>query len=394
MKKVGIVSCYFQKNYGSQLQALATQMALDKLGIDNETINISGFNKEIKKAKTVYFMKAAIFDGLLLTKLGMFKNVIRRKIDKGDYSRLSAVRSRKFKEFSSKKYRLSEKYQSKKELSQKSINYSSVLVGSDQLWLPANIAGDYYTLNWVAENVNTISYATSFGQSELPKDIVKKANVFLNKIKHIGVREYSGQKLVEKISRRRVPVVCDPTLLFTGEEWLENIDITPKYNEKYILCYFLGNNKEDRYFALRLKKKTGCKIIALVHLDEYVKFDEEYADYKPFDIDPFDFLNLVKNAEYVCTDSFHCTVFSLLFKKVFFTFKRYRKSGKNSTNSRLDTLLGVVSMKNRLFNGNESINESILNVDFSGVDNKLADFRKQSYVYLNKAVNDVENTDL
>ena len=394
MKKIGIVSCYFQKNYGSQLQALATQMALDKLGIDNETIDISGFNGEIKKAKTAYFMKAAIFDGLLLTKFGMFKNVIRRKLDKGDYAKLSAERSAKFEKFSEEKYRLSERYQSKKELSEKSVKYSSVLVGSDQLWLPANIMGDYYTLNWTADGVNTIAYATSFGQSELPKDIEKKAEVFLKRIKHIGVREQSGQKLVGKISGRKVPVVCDPTLLFTGDEWLENIDELPKYNEKYILCYFLGNNTEDRNFALRLKEQTGCKIVALVHLDEYVKFDEKYADYKPYNVDPFDFLNLIKNAEYVCTDSFHCTVFSLLFKKVFFTFRRYRKSGKNSTNSRLDTLLGVVSMENRLFTGNESISESKLNVDFSEVDDKLETFRKQSYEYLIKAVNDVENTDL
>ena len=78
-------------------------------------------------------------------------------------------------------------------------------------------------------------------------------------------------------------------------------------------------------------------IIALTHLDEFVKSDEGYADETPYDIDPADFLNLIRNAEYVCTDSFHCSVFSILYKRQFFTFRRYNRNTKQSTNSRLDT---------------------------------------------------------
>ena len=76
MKKTAIVSCYFQHNYGSMLQAYATQMALDKLGYENETIDISGFNGEIKKAKLLYFAKASLTSDILLSKLGMAKNVL------------------------------------------------------------------------------------------------------------------------------------------------------------------------------------------------------------------------------------------------------------------------------------------------------------------------------
>lgn len=100
-------------------------------------------------------------------------------------------------------------------------NYSAVLVGSNQLWLPGNIAADYYTLNFVPTTVNSIAYTTSFGQSSLPKDSARKASIFLKKIKHIGVREESGQKLVKELAGRDVPVVCDPTLLFTGDEWMK-----------------------------------------------------------------------------------------------------------------------------------------------------------------------------
>ena len=197
MKKTAIVSCYFQHNYGSMLQAYATQMALDKLGYENETIDILGFNGEIKKAKLLYFAKASLTSDILLSKLGMARNVLIKKFSNNQYAQLSKVRAEKFDEFSRKQFRLSPKYDSKAELGRKcKDNYSSVLVGSDQLWLPGNIAADYYTLNFVPETVNSIAYATSFGQSSLPKDSTKKAEVFLKKIKHIGVREESGQKLV------------------------------------------------------------------------------------------------------------------------------------------------------------------------------------------------------
>mgnify|MGYP000709249250 CR=1 FL=1 len=81
MKKTAIVSCYFQHNYGSMLQAYATQMALDKLGYENETIDISGFNGEIKKAKLLYFAKASLTSDILLSKLGMARNLLKKSIN-------------------------------------------------------------------------------------------------------------------------------------------------------------------------------------------------------------------------------------------------------------------------------------------------------------------------
>lgn len=396
MKKVGIVSCYFQHNYGSMLQAYATQMALDKLEYENETINISGFNTEIKVAKLKYFAKASLTSDILLSKIGMAKNVLIKKFYRNDYSKLSKVRSQKFDAFSYNNFRLSKKYNSKAQLGLEcSDNYSSVLVGSDQLWLPGNIAADYYTLNFVPKSVNSIAYSTSFGQSTLPKDSEKKAKVFLKKIKHIGVREESGQKLVKEIANRDVPVVCDPTLLFTGDEWMKIQKTDPIIEGKYIFCYFLGNNPPHREFAKNLKLATGCKIVALVHLDEFVKSDENYADETPYDIDPADFLNLIRNAEYVCTDSFHCTVFSILYKKTFFTFRRYNRNTKQSTNSRLDTLFNMSGITGRLLTGEENISECLkLNTDFESVFEKLDIIRKTSYKYLITALKDEGSTDL
>lgn len=396
MKKIAVVSCYFQNNYGSMLQAYATQEVLDKLGYDNETIDISGFNKIIEKRKMLYFAKASLTSDILLSKIGMAKNVIRKKIIKDDYCRKSAQRRKKFSEFSKKNFRLSCKYNSFDELTRACAeNYSAVLVGSDQLWLPGNIAADYYTLNFVPDTVNTIAYSTSFGQSELPKDSARKARVFLKKIKHIGVREESGKKLVKELTGRDVPVVCDPTLLFTGEDWMKLQQEKPIFDEPYILCYFLGKNPPHRNFAKRLKEETGLKIVALVHLDEYVKSDNDYADYMPYDIDPADFLNLVRNASYVCTDSFHCTVFSMLYKRNFFAFRRFSRKTKSSTNSRLDTLFHLAGIEGRILEGTENIHDCLaLKINYDKVDSNLKKIRESSYEYLQNAINDEGSTDL
>lgn len=396
MKEVAVVSCYFQHNYGSMLQAYATQMVLDKLGYNNETIDISGFNREIKKAKLLYFAKASLTSDILLSKIGMAKNVLIKKFGHNQYTEQTKVRDVKFETFKKMHFRLSEKYASKEELGEKCEGeYSAVLVGSDQLWLPGNIAADYYTLNFVPESVNSIAYATSFGQSSLPKDSAQKAAIFLKRIKHIGVREESGQKLIKTLSGRDVPVVCDPTLLFTGEEWMNIQEQDPLVKGKYILCYYLGNNPPQREFAKRLKVATGCKIVALVHLDEFVKSDEGYADETPYDIDPADFLNLIRNAEYVCTDSFHCSVFSILYKRQFFTFHRYIRNTKQSTNSRFDTLFKMVSITGRLLTGDEDIDQCLkIDTDFVTALEKLTAVREASYEYLREALQNEGSTDL
>lgn len=243
--------------------------------------------------------------------------------------------------------------------------------------------------------MNTIAYATSFGQSSIPNDSARKATIFLKKIRHIGVREESGQKLVKKLAGRDVPVVCDPTLLFTGEEWLGIQQEEPIVKGKYILCYFLGNNPPHRKFAKRLKEATGCKIIALTHLDEFIKSVKATQMKRPTILIRADFLNLIRNAEYVCTDSFHCSVFSILYKRQFFTFRRYNRNTKQSTNSRLDTLFHMAGITGRLLTGEENIADCLkIETDFESVHKKLEGIRQKSYEYLLAALKDEGSTDL
>lgn len=384
-KKVGIVSCYFKQNYGSMLQAYATQKILDDLGISNETINLEKLDKEISKGKRKYYLSQILNVSFMKAKIGMVKLKLYCKFANGELGKNIKIRNKKFKEFE-KMFHLSQSYDTMKNICEEG-KYTDILVGSDQLWLPVNIVADYYTLNFVPQEVNKISFATSFGVSQIPEKYKEQYQKFLNRIENLSVREDAGVKLVKNLTNREARLVCDPTLLFNQEEWMSIQQEERLIKEKYIFCYFLGKTIEYRKFAERIKEKTGYKIVSLNHLDEYVKYSDKFADEAPFDIGPSDFLNLIRNAEFVCTDSFHGTVFSLINHKKFFVFRRYKNKSKVSTNSRLDSLLKIVDLSDRMLEGDEEVTALIeKEIDYEVVSKKLEDFREESKAFLRGAL--------
>lgn len=386
MKRVGIVSCYFKNNYGSMLQAYATKKILDNNNIPNETINIDG-NIDFKKGKRKYYLSQIFNFNFIASKFGMIKMKIDTKLNRTLGKNVS-IRNKKYEEFR-KQFNLSRSSNTYNDLTKLAKErYSDIVLGSDQLWLPVNVVADYYTLNWVPEDINKISYSTSFGVSNIPQKYNNLYKNFLKRINHLSVREETGIKIIKDIANLDAKLVCDPTILLTKEEWDEVATKERIIEDKYILCYFLGKNIEHRKFAERLKAKTGYKIVSLNHADEYVKYSDKFADITPYDIGPSEWINLVKNAEIVCTDSFHGTVFSLIYNKVFFDFRRYSSRSKASTNSRLDSLLKIVEVSNeRILTGGEDV-EKVLNynIDFEKVNKNLDNFRNESKEWLLKSI--------
>ena len=390
MKKVALVTCYFHPNYGSMLQAYATQKILDDWNIPCENICIDGLKKEIDGSKTRFYLKQ-IWNPQILT--GTVLRIARKKVCKVLYGKTFGkdldIRQEKFKEFEHSNFRISRRYTSKRELTEACGEYSAVLVGSDQLWLPSNIDADYYTLNWVPDEVNKISYATSFGTSFIPGNLQKKTRDFLRRFQYLSTREQSGVQMIREYAGLEAKLVCDPTLLFTAEDWMCIQKEEAVVEGDYILCYFLGNNTSDRAFAMRLREKTGYKIVALLHLDEYIKSDCTYADEIPFDIGPGELINLIRHARYIVTDSFHGTVFSILNRKIFFTSRRIKKEGILCTNNRLDSLFESLGITGRLISGDEDIEECLARkLDYDRIHEKLEPFREESKAYLRQAIED------
>lgn len=384
MGKIALVTCYFHPNYGSMLQAYATQKILDDWEIPCENICIDGIQKELDKAKTKFYLHE-ITDPQVLrgTVWRIGKKKLQRLLHKKTFGQQMAVRADKFKQFQQTHFRLSPPYPTRQALTEACTNYSTVLVGSDQLWLPSNIVADYYTLNWVPDQVNKISYATSFGTSFLPEQIQPLAKHFLRRFQALSVRETTGVKMIREYTGLEAQLVCDPTLLFTAEDWMCIQQKEQFIQGDYILCYFLGNNTADRQFAQRLREKTGYKIVALLHLDEHIATDIGYADETPFDVGPGELLNLIRYARYIVTDSFHGSVFSILNRKTFFTSRRIKKEGLLCTNNRLDSLFETLGVQGRLIRGNEDIEECLSRpLYYDVVHDNLAKLRERSKQFL------------
>lgn len=376
-KKIALVTCYFQPNYGSQLQAYATQLLFDKMEVPNETICIEGLRGEINKAKCRYFLSRIWDVNTVKDKFATVKKIWALKTKGEEFRAGMAERKRMFDDFARTMFHVSKVYNSKAELGKAAHGYSAFVVGSDQLWLPSNIEADYYTLNFVPNDVPKIALATSFGISRLPRRQARKAEQFLKRLDFCSVREQSGQHIVKELTGRDVPVVCDPTILFTAEDWADIAKPERFVDEPYLFCYFLGNNPCQREFVKRFREKTGCKIVQLQHCDEYIKTDVGFPDIAPYSVGPKEFIRLIRDAEYVFTDSFHCSVFSMLHAKRFFTFRRYSSDSIVSTNGRLYSLLSLAGLEDRLLTGNEDVAECMkMRIDYASVHKKLAELRQ------------------
>ena len=383
--KVALAINYDYHDYGGMLQAFATQRFLEKQGIDSDAINFDNVKRDISRRKWKYFLSNMMDISIVKEKSRLIEKKIRQKTN----ARLTAQmaeRDNAFDKFCKSHFKVSRPFASWNDMAKASKKeYDAVIVGSDQLWLPSNVMADYYTLNWVPDKVKKIAYATSFGIGNIPQKYKEMYRQYLTRIDYLSARETSGQEIISELTDRSVPLVNDPALLLDANGWDEVIKEKPIINDKYIFCYFMGDNPEQRDFVKRLAKEKGLKIVALLHLDQFIETDEHYADYTPWDISPDDFVNLVKYAEYVCTDSFHGTVFSIIYSRNFFTFKRFNKKASLSTNTRITSLLTRVGLMDRLV---ENVEERPDNInDWRKIQECVSDFRNASGSWLIESIN-------
>ena len=383
--KVALAINYDYHDYGGMLQAYATQRFLEKQGIDSDAINFDNVKGDISRRKWKYFLSNMMDISIVKEKSRLIEKKIRQKTNARLKAQM-AERDNAFDKFCTSHFKVSRPFASWEDMAKASqMEYDAVIVGSDQLWLPSNVMADYYTLNWVPEKVKKIAYATSFGIGNIPQKYKEMYRQYLTRIEYLSARETSGQEIISELTDRSVPLVNDPALLLDARGWDEVIKDKPIINDKYIFCYFMGDNPEQREFVKRLAKEKGLKIVALLHLDQFIETDEHYADYTPWDISPADFVNLVKYAEYVCTDSFHGTVFSIIYSRNFFTFKRFNKKASLSTNTRITSLLTRVGLMYRLV---ENVEERPDNInDWRKIQECVSDFRNASGSWLIESIN-------
>lgn len=355
--KIGIITITNGENYGNRLQNYAVQYVLESLGCEVETIKNTTKQRKISKIKDKLNIIAPIYNVTGIKKIQLLNRLLR------------AYRFNKF----TKKYIHKSKFIINKNLIPVDIenSYDYFVCGSDQIWNPKfyfNSEIDFLTF---ARPEQRIAYAPSFGIDEIPKEKVDEYKKLINGIRCLSVREKSGAKIIKTLTGRKVEVLIDPTLMLTKKEWLK-ISSKPKINlnERYILIYFLGVlDEETKENIKNISKEKGLKTINLLDVS-----NKESSFFNPEE-----FIYLINNAELMCTDSFHGVAFSILMNTNFLVFSR--KGISYSMNSRMENILELFNMKNRIY-GKCKDKESFFNMNFSKVEEVLDKEREKALEYL------------
>lgn len=245
--------------------------------------------------------------------------------------------------------------------------FDKYVIGSDQVWNPTfsfNSDLDYLP---EVESKKKMSYAASFGVSQIPEGDAGRIADLLRAIPHISVRENAGAAIVKSLADREVPVVLDPTLLLDVEEW-KKVSNRPRFidvSDKYIVKYMLGSD-------------VNADIVSDFAAENKYRVIDVFD--KKLKIGPSEFVWLIANCEMVCTDSFHASVFALLHHRPFAIFERV--SSDKDMSSRFDTLCSLFDVEaNRASSAGFSMRDSF-KTDWSAFEKRLSDLRRMSNEWL------------
>lgn len=344
---IGVFTFNDGTNYGATYQMYALQQVLKRY---DERVEVVNYQHEKKKNKI--------------------------NIRKIIFLPIKLIKEYKFKKFRKKYIKFSKTKYDTNLVKQNPPMYDVYITGSDQVWNPRTMSEDIrdvYFLHIGDEKIRRISYAPSIGVQTLEKkdeDYIRKK---LERLDYISIREETGKELIKDLTSKNVEVTLDPTLLLKKEDWMkiERNSNIPK--EKYIFVYTIEPSEKVIDMINYIAQNRNMKI---VHTGFLKKYQNEIR--KPF-VGPNEFLSLVHNADLVLTNSFHGTVFSLIYQKDFFAFPR------GEMNSRIKNLLEKVDLKNRFIEDIKDI-DNCSEIDYNKVLKCLNFQRSKSIKYIEKAL--------
>ena len=354
MKKIGILTFQYpeNRNFGAILQSYAHLTLIKKINKHAEIINYIPND---------------------------YKNIsLKIKL-------LTRLESKWFKEFSDKFLKVS----NFENLETENQNYDVFIVGSDQVWRTKWLQEKvkHYFFDFVDNNKRKIAYAASFGVDfwEGDKKLTEKIKSLIKRFNSISVREESGIDICKEIfGIDNAVCVLDPTLMISKEDYqpiLDDWQDKSHLNKKYIAHMLLDDDEKLRNESQNIANYLKAEINYIKGKYKKILWKNYFAYNKVSQ-----WLTYLKDAELVITDSFHCTVFSLIFHKKFVVVANPERG-----TARLETLLGKVGLGERFFTNIEDVMKSgILDkeIDYNEVDKKLEVHRKYSMEFLEKALED------
>lgn len=384
MKKVGIITIVKVNNYGAELQALATQKAVENLGYYAEIIDYPFYknarHKSTKRSKPLFSMplKKRVAEWLY-PRIYKWQQKLRK-------NEIAERRAARFAEFHKANTIFSREYRTAESLQCADMDYDVYIVGSDQVWNPNNYTSlDPYFLKFAPKDKIRMSYASSIGVSQLPERTKHYYSEALRGLDAVSVREENAVKLVKDISGVEAQWVLDPTLLLPGTEWLKIGKKVENVPRRYVLLYEITPSLYLKRLALKVAGDLKIRVVRICREAVRQESDDEIVNI--MDAGPAEFIWLLGNAEMVLTNSFHGTAFSINMQRNFYTVAPARKQN----NSRQKSLLKLVGLEDRLI-----IEEAPMpgiegyDINFEKVNTLLEVARNRSMNYLRFAIDGKE----
>ncbi len=370
MKKVILITRHAIPNYGSILQAFASVQLLIEKGYDVKILDYVPID-EIPRRLYIPMLKGSRF--------------AQHKVLKYAYITLRMpdfwVMGSKFRRFQKDLLPLTKTFHHNNDLREETFNADIYITGSDQVWGPIAL-NEYdasYFLDFLPKESKRLAFSASFGNTKFSEIALAEYKKMLSLYDQIMVREKSAIGLLESLGIHGVNQVLDPTLMFNKSFWETKITTIPR-NDKYVLVYQVHDNKKMELYAKQLSKKLGFRLVRLSNSFAHILRGGKF-EYLP---EPGRFLNLFRNAEYVVTNSFHATVFSLIFERPFSIIH----SGE--TNTRINSLLNLVRLEGRQIKDFEDFSQITKQIDFDPVRQTLEQERINSNIVIDNCLSRIE----
>lgn len=366
--KTSVITLHTVKNYGSVLQTYATQKEFEQAGSLVEFVD--------------YWRKDNLDDGLLRKVVTGSSLWGRNPFLRAVYAAIKFPSVRKqirvFNGFLKRNIHLSpRKYLSMEELKKDPPMADLYCTGSDQVWNSDWNAGieKPYFLEYVPEGSKCIAYAASFGKEKLTPEEIKIIRPFLQKYSAIAMREPSGIRIINEMGIPGNIQIADPTLLLEVDEWKQLMS-DRKIRQKYLLIYQVNKNWAFDAYAQRLAKKMGLKLVRLAY-DYHHIFKKGHLVCCP---KVEEWLSLFYYADFVLTDSFHGTAFSINFNRQFAVV--YPK--KYST--RLSSLIKLTGLERRVVEDFNDFSITEQRIDYEPVNRFLREEKIRAKRFLKEAL--------
>ena len=361
-KKVGILTWHYYLNFGSALQSFALSNIINSLGYDTVIVNyrnprLSSIPKSIRSK-----IKAAI------------RYLLAQIPELGKRWHINTINFRK------RYLHETLPFNSEEEGARICRDISVVCCGSDQIWAP-NCYNPYYFAHFLyGKKVRKISYAASIGLNDIPANLAKVYRQHLLDFYAVSVREKEGSELLKSRCNIDSTVVLDPTLLVDVSVYEKMQRKVNGIHKPFLFCYFL--NKEHQY-------KENVERYAHEHNLQIVGVSDKASDAEWMNrltgLGADHFLWLINNAETIMTDSYHGSIFSLLFHKNLWIFQRFEESNPICQNSRIRQLKNNFNLGQRIIMATSPIDDTKA-IDYNYFESRLKELRDSSLDFLKKAL--------